>query len=60
MTNKEMYETLKFACDNVAAALQNDAPAATLRQRLADASDVYIRAMMDIDNELQRRIDEGK
>ena len=60
MTQKEMYESLKFACETVAAALQNPAPAATLRQQLADASDRYIKTMMEIDNELQRRIDAGE
>lgn len=60
MTQKEMYQSLQVACEGLTAALQNEAPAETLRQRLNDASQIYIRTMMDIDNELQRRIDEGK
>lgn len=60
MTQKEMYESLKFACEHVTNALQNPAPAATLRQQLAAASDIYIKTMMEIDNELQRRIDAGE
>ena len=60
MTTKEMYERLKAACDNLAAALQNEAPAATLRQNLSQASSAYVHTMMEIDNELQRRIDAGE
>ena len=60
MTQKEMYEPLQAACNGLTAALQNKAPAATLRQQLSDASSVYVRTMMEIDNELQRMIDEGQ
>lgn len=60
MTNKEMYESLKAVCDRLAAALQNEAPAQTLRNNLNEASKEYVHVMMEIDNELQRRINEGQ
>jgi hypothetical protein len=59
MTNKEMYEKLRAACNQLAAALQNDAPNETLRRNLDEGSRNLMNTMVEIDFELTHRI-EGK
>lgn len=57
MTNKEMYEKLKPACDRLAAALQKDAPNETLRRLLDEGSRELMDVMVEIDFELTHRIE---
>lgn len=59
MTNKEMYEKLRAACDRLAATMQNDAPNETLRRQLGEGSHELTLVMMEIDLELTHRT-EGK
>lgn len=58
MTNKEMYEKLKAACDQLAGSLQNNAPNATLRRLLDESSRNLMNVMVEIDVELTHRAEE--
>lgn len=59
MTNKEMYEKLRAACDYLAASLQNDAPNEILRLNLEESSRNLANIISEINFELTHRI-EGK
>lgn len=57
MTNKEMYEKLRAACDVLAASLQNEAPNETLRRNLDEGSRHLMNTMVEIDLELTHRLE---